>query len=385
MRKYLLLAVLLPALNTLVLSQEITRIWLSFKTNTPTHLVISWQSPKSGNSEVVLKVGNKEIFSVVQNDDVTIHHVEVPLLQTDVEYKYRVSTNGQKSEWNTFNGMPTKKPLKVAVIADWGFAGDANISNVLKEKPAIIITGGDNVPSLFDFGKEGNIHCVESYLKLVDAHPELFNHIPFMPALGNHDKQLHPREPKPPEGFMVYDTLSTAFTNFFELPGDEWKWSFEIPNYNIHFFAVDLNHIGDIGKTWQTCRRYDANSEQFKWYKYAIESSKSTFNITINNSNNPHIRKVKNGIWKDAMENNTAVITGSGYYAEVAQPNKTFYFNTSLIAGDVYADPGAILTTRERSYVLLTCNSNSLTISLKNLDTNKIIYETTFVEDRTGN
>ena len=223
MRKYLLLATLLLAVGLTASSQEITRIWLSFKSNTPSHLVISWQSPEQGNSEVTLKVGSQEVFSVVQNENVKIHHIEVPLLQTDVEYKYRVRTNGQKSEWHTFQGMPTKKPLKVAVIADWGFAGDANISIVLKEQPAFIITAGDNVPSLFEYGKEGDINCVESYLKLIDAHPELFNHFPFMPALGNHDKQVHPRGPKPPDKFMVYDTLATAFTSFFELPGDEWK------------------------------------------------------------------------------------------------------------------------------------------------------------------
>ena len=378
MKKYLILAILLSALSTLASSKEITRIWLSFKTSTPTHLVISWQSPEPGNSGVVLKIGKKEIFSAVQNDNVTIHHIEVPLPETDVEYKYKVSTNGKSSEWYTFQGMPTKTPLKVAVFADWGFAGDADISNVLKENPAIIITGGDNVPSLFEYGKEGNKHCVESYLRLVDAHPGLFNHIPFMPVLGNHDKQLHPRGPKPPENYMVYDTLSTAFRSFFELPGDEWKWSFEVPDYNIQFIGVDLNHIGDIGTTWQTCRTYHKNSDLFRWYKYVIESGKSIYKITINNSDNPHIRKVENGIWRDAMENNTAVITGSGYYAEVAQPNNTFYFNTSLIAGNVYADPNAILTTCERSYVLLSCFAGSLKISLKNLDTNKNIYEKSF-------
>ena len=378
MKKYLLLAIALFAINVIASSQEITRIWLTFKTNTPSHLVINWQYPESGNSEVVLKVEGKVVFSVVHNDDVTIHHIEVPLLQTDVEYKYMVKTNGHKSDWQTFRGMPTKKPLKIAVIADWGFATDADISGVLNEKPAFIATCGDNVPSLFEYGKQGNIHCVESYLKLVDAHPELFNHIPFMPALGNHDKQLHPRGQKPPANYMVYDTLSTAFTEFFELPGDEWKWSFEIPDYNIQFLAVDLNHIRDIGNNWQTCRTFDVNSEQFKWYKNKIETSKLTYKITLANSSNPHIRRAENGIWGKAMENNTAVISGSGYYAEVAKPNETLYFNSSLIAGDVYADPIAIVTKKEPSYVLLTCYPGSLMISLKNLNSGADIYSETF-------
>ncbi len=374
MKKLLLSTILLLALNSLAFPQKITRIWLSFKTNIPTHLVISWQSHEPGNSAVILKTDNKEVFSVTQNDNVTIHHIEVPLLQTDVEYKYRVSTNNQKSEWLTFQGMPTKKPLKIVVFADWGFAGDANISNVLNEKPAIIITAGDNVPSLFEYGKKGNVHCIESYLKLIDAHPELFNHFPFMPTLGNHDKQLYPRGPKPPENYMIYDTAATAFTEFFELPADEIRWSFEIPNYDIKFLSIDLNHIRDVETNWQTCKSFHLNSNLFKWYKYAINSSESTFNITINNSDNPLIRKVENGIWEEPLEKNTAVITGSGYYAEVAQPNKTLYINTSLIAGDVYADPGAIITTSVRSYVLLTCSNDNLKISLKNLDTNKEIY-----------
>lgn len=380
MRKTLLLAILLFVSYTPGSSQEITRIWLSFKTNTPSHLVISWYSSESGNSEVVLKVGDKEVFFAVQHEDVLIHHMEVPLLQTDVEYKYRIGTNSQKSKWHSFQGIPTKDPLKVAIFSNWGFASDANISNILNEKPLFIISGGDNIPNLFSCEKEENIHCIESFLKLVDAHPELFNHFPFMPVLGNHDKQLHPRGSKPPENHMVYDTLSTAYINFFELPEDEWKWRFEIPNYNIQFFAVDLNHIKDIGTTWQSCRAYNFNSVQYKWYKYAIESSTSTYNITINNSNSPYIRKAENGIWEDALENNTAVITGSGYYAEVAQPNKTLYFNTALISGDVYADPNAIITTRERSYVLLTCHRDSLKISLKNIDSNKNIFQKTFGE-----
>jgi len=351
---------------------------LSFKTNTPSHLVINWQSSEPGNSKVYLMVGDVEIFSTNIDEKVIIHHVEVPLKQTDVEYKYFVRTNSEKSKWNIFRGMPTKTPLKVAVFADWGFASDADISGVLHEKPAFVATCGDNIPSLFEYGEQGNIHCVESYLKLVDAHPELFSHIPFMPALGNHDKQLFPRGPKPPADYMVYDTISTAFTEFFELPDDEWKWSFEIPHFNIQFLTLDLNHIKDIGGNWQTCRTYDVNSKQYKWYKNKIESSEYTYKITLINANNPLIRRAENGIWNDALENSTAVISGSGYYAEVSKPTETLYFNSSLIAGDVYADPIAIVTKKEPSYVLLICNPDNLTISLKNLNSGKNIYSKTF-------
>ena len=226
MKKYILIIVSLLALNLIASSQEITRIWLSFKTNTPSHLIINWQSSEPGNSKVYLMIGETEFFSTNIDEKVIIHHVEVPLKQTNVEYKYMVRTNSQKSKWNTFQGMPTKTPLKIAIFANWGFAAYADISGVLNEKPAFIATCGDNISSLFEYGKQGNIHCVESYLKLVDAHPELFNHIPFMPALGNHDKQLFPRGSKPPANYMIYDTLSTAFTKFFELPDGRMEMEF---------------------------------------------------------------------------------------------------------------------------------------------------------------
>ena len=159
---------------------------------------------------------------------------------------------------------------------------------------------------------------------------------------------------------------------------DEWKWSFELPHFNIQFLTLDLNHIRDVGGNWQTCRTYDVNSDQFRWYKNKIELSEYTFKITLNNASNPDIRRVENGIWEKAMENNTAVISGSGYYTEVSKPTETLYFNSSLIAGDVYADPIAIVTKKEPSYVLIICHSNDLTISLKNLNSGKNIYSKTF-------
>jgi hypothetical protein len=74
-------------------------------------------------------------------------------------------------------------------------------------------------------------------------------------GIGNHDKEIRPRGSKPPEE-PVYDINATAFRRFFELPGDEWKWHFDIPDFDVRFVALDLNHISDFGTTWQACHSF---------------------------------------------------------------------------------------------------------------------------------
>jgi hypothetical protein len=62
------------------------------------------------------------------------------------------------------------------------------------------------------------------------------------------------------------------FLHFFELPGEEWKWSFDLPAFDARFIALDLNHISDLGTTWQTCHPFLPGSEQFEWYQQLILS-----------------------------------------------------------------------------------------------------------------
>ena len=50
--------------------------------------------------------------------------MEVPIRQMDIEYYYMVQTNDHTSNWYSFQGMPSERPLKIVIMADWGFAGD---------------------------------------------------------------------------------------------------------------------------------------------------------------------------------------------------------------------------------------------------------------------
>jgi hypothetical protein len=145
--------------------------------------------------------------------------------------------------------MSTRE-LRVAVVADWGYA-KPDLSALMMDDVHVLMTAGDNVPNLHASGREG----VKAFAALIDSQPALFRRIPFMPVLGNHDREIRPRGPKPPPE-AVYDVEATAYREFFALPGDEWRWTFSFPDFSARFIALDLNHIRDFGTTWQTCHAY---------------------------------------------------------------------------------------------------------------------------------
>ena len=116
----------------------------------------------------------------------------------------------------------------------------------MKDDPHLLVTGGDNVPNLYQPGKEGT----KAFASLIDDHPEIFRRFPFLPILGNHDREITPRGPKPPD-HSVYDIEAKAYREFFALPGDEWRWTLDLPAFDLSLIALDLNHIQDFGTTWQ--------------------------------------------------------------------------------------------------------------------------------------
>jgi len=360
-------------------SSAIEHIWLGYENPGGQTLVISWQSPDSGDAGLEVTCGEAWHFSDTVAEHTLLHHLAVPLPYADSLYRYQVRTGNDTSGWYTFRSLPADNPLRVAVISNWGYAGNADMSAVLAENPSLIMTCGDNVPDLYRYGEQGDIHCTESFLRLVEAHPALFRSIPFMPATGNHDKQIYPRGSSPPEDHMVYDTNATAFRDFFTLPDSGWKWMFRIPEKKLRFIAVDLQHLRDYGTNWQTCHAYDAASDQFIWYKEMISEADDDFVITLYNAMNNEVRHLENGIWNEWLNKGDLVVSGYGYYAEVALPGTIPFFNTSLKAGDVYADPLALFTEAVANYVLITSAGDSLSVAIKTLG-GSLLYDTVFHE-----
>lgn len=358
----LFLLMLLPQLAS---AGEITRIWLTHKTNDPNKIVVNWMTDEPGDS--VVRFGlTPEYGETVRMDEArTLHHVEIPLKHRDTVYHYSVSTGDQRSADATFKAYPTDV-LRAAVVADW--QGKPDLSAIVKDDVHLLLTAGDNIASIWQTCGEDQKECVKPYAALIDAYPKLFRSTPFMPVLGNHDREIRPRGYKPPAE-PVYDVKATAYRRFFELPGDEWKWHFNVPEFDLRFVALDFSHISDFGTTWQTCQAFDENSEQFLWYKKLMEKP-SGFVVTLYNERNASIRNQAGKQWHDLFRRGTCCITGFGYYAERAEVDGFTYYNTSLNGrGNQYADPHSKFLAGEDSYILLTVKHNGpMTVEIKSLN-----------------
>src|SRR5690606_24530610 len=73
----------------------------------------------------------------------------------------------------------------------------------------------------------------------------------------------------------VYDIEATAFRRFFELPGEEQAWHFDVPAFGVRFIALDLHHLSDTGTTWQSSQAFQVGSPQYEWYRQLIGENKN--------------------------------------------------------------------------------------------------------------
>lgn len=348
--KVILTLLLLALAPQLALADDITRIWLTHQTSDPSKLVVNWMTDEPGDSVVRFGLSSDYGETVRVDENVTLHHVEIPLEHRDTVYHYSVSTSDQRSADATFKAYPTDV-LRAAVVADW--QGKPDLPAIVEDDVHLLLTAGDNIANLWQKCGEGNKDCVKPYVELIDAYPELFRSTPFMPVLGNHDREIRPRGDAPPEE-PVYDVDATAFRRFFELPDDEWKWHFDLPEFDLRFVGLDFNHISDFGTPWQTCHAFDANSEQFDWYKKLMEEPPG-FVVTLYNERNSNIRNQADGKWHELFRRGTCCITGFGYFAERAEVDSFPYYNTALNGrGNQYPDPQSKFLAGEDSYVLLT-------------------------------
>lgn len=343
---------------------QVERVWLTHPSSSSDKLSINWESTTAGNAEV--RYGNSEKYDsvVTVEENTKLHQVEI-MLSPEVDlYHYQVSTNDQKSADYTFKNY-TDDELRVAVVADW--QGKPNLDILLQEDIHLLLTAGDNISSIHGSCGAGNTDCIEPYRQLIDTYPKLFSSTPFMPVLGNHDREIRPRGKNPPEE-PAYDVEASAFRRFFALPGDEWKWTFTIPSFDVRFVALDLNHIEDRGNNWQTCHSFDKNSVQYKWYNKLMSQADEAFVVTLQNEKNERMRQQENGEWQQLFQQGSAVITGYGYFAERAEVDGFPYFNTSLNGkGDVYPDSHSEFLRSEDSYILLTFSDqkNLMTVEIK--------------------
>tara|TARA_R110002111_G_scaffold67_2_gene608 strand:- start:30591 stop:31760 length:1170 start_codon:yes stop_codon:yes gene_type:complete len=373
--KFLLFFLCINLLPTIVSAAEIQRIWLTHKTNRPDKIVVNWLTEQPGDSVVRYGLSPETMETKRIDENTTLHHVEIPLAERDTLYHYAVKTGNQQSAIHTFKAYPTES-LRVAIVADWQSLPD--LSSLIKEDVHLLLTAGDNINNLWQTCGPGQPACIKPYVKLIDAYPELFRSTPFMPILGNHDREIHPRGKTPP-AHAVYDVEATAFRRFFELPDDEWKWYFDVPGFDVRFIGLDFNHISDFGNTWQTCHPFDRDSAQYRWYQTITENAPGQI-VTLYNERNATMRSQLGGAWQTLFRRGTICVTGFGYFAERAEVDGLTCYNTALSGtGTQYADPHSKFLAGKDSYLLLTFErtSGAMTVELKSLK-NAVLDRQTF-------
>ena len=332
-------------------SRAIDRIWLTHRSHDPGKIVVNWETEQAGDSVVHYGLSEACEWVVRKHESVRLHHVEIPLPRKGVRYHYWVSTGNRRSALASFKGCPRAR-LRVAVVANW--QRKPKLDAIEADDPHLLLTAGDNIPNLWQVSRPGARDSLEAYRRLVAAYPGLFRAIPVMPVLGNHDHQMRPRGPRPPAE-PVYDIEASAFRRFFELPDDEWKWFFDVPDFGVRFIALDIHHISDFATTWQSCHPFEKGSAQLEWYRDLMETTTSPFVVTLYNERNAAIRNRAGGMWHNLFSRGSIAISGFGYYAERAEVNRFPYYNVSLSGrGDRYPDPHSTFIASKDNYILLT-------------------------------
>lgn len=365
MMKSLFLLSAMAALASSVSADEITRLWLTHQSHDPHKIVINWLSDEPGDSVVRFGLAAADHQTVRIEERTKLHHVEIPIDQPDATYHYTVSSGKQRSRDATFKSYPSDV-LRVAVVADWQSRPD--LDALRNEDVHLLLTAGDNIANLWQACGEGTRDCVKPYVELIETYPELFRSTPFMPALGNHDREIRRRGSQPPAE-PVYDVDATAFRSFFALPEPEWAWYFDLPDFNLRLIALDLNHISDFGTTWQSCHDFGPGSEQLDWYQ-AWTNQPHDFVVTLYNERNASVRQQAQKRWQAMFQRGTCCISGFGYFAERAEAADVTYYNTSLSGkGKPYRDPESKYLASQDSYLLLTIErAGPMVVEIKGLN-----------------
>jgi hypothetical protein len=337
----------------------IERTWLGYETADPSRVVVCWETAASSDSAVEFGATGRLGQVVRKAESVTRHRVAIPA-PLEGPWHYRVKSGVLASEVAAVRGYE-RGVLRVVVVGDLGYAKQEWAQAVLRESPHLLLSAGDNVPQLH--GGDSS-----AFAALIAKAPELFRSTPFLSVLGNHDREVRPRGPKPPAE-PVYDVEATAFRGFFALPGDGIDWTFDLPAFGVRFVGVDLNHTSDFGTTWQTCNDFRAGSKQLEWYRRVMAESPQPFVVTVYNEQHRTVRKLAGGAWWTAIAQGSASITGFGYFAERAVVEGLPCYNTSVSGkGDRYPDPASAFLASEDNYMLLTFEAGRpMRVELKSL------------------
>ncbi len=340
------------AWSTVGLHADIERIWLSHAFSDTSRVTVSWEISTPADS--ALEWGPTESLGQTRRiASAAVRHAVEIAPPASGPWHYRVRSGTHISSVIRVPGADAEV-FRAAVIADVAFGSKQWLSAVLHLRPALLLAAGDIVPALASSEAASTTpDDMSAFRRLIDAAPEVFRAIPFMAALGNHDRQLCPRGSSPPER-PVYDCEARAFREFFAFPGEEWRWTLDVRGFGVRFVAVDLSHTSDAGSTWQTCHDFGPGSDQLDWYRRVMHESRQTHVITLYNEQHRAVRRLAGGAWWSAIRRGSAAVTGFGHFAERSEPDGLPCFNISVNGkGARYPDPESRFLQSEDSLLLL--------------------------------
>lgn len=358
---------------------KVERIWLTHQSADNNQIVVSWETTQPGDSTVEFGTSPELGQSVKVAGRHTLHHVEIPIPQRDVVYHYRVKSGGQVSEIHTFKGYPSKL-LRIAIVANIRADSKLNFAAIKKDDPHLLLSSGDTAMQ-YQFATEADKEATKSHSTAIDTQADLFKSTPFMVSLGNLDRKIRPNGLSLEE--PGYDITATGYRKFFALPGKEWIWTWDIPDFDLRFISVDMSHTGDFGQPNQACNAFDKNSEQFKWFEETMNSTKAGYVITVFGETSSTVRRHAEGGWKRLIEKGTLAISGECYHAERTEVDGMAYYNSSVRGNGTFGhDPQAAFSDKTASYQLLTLDREAGTLKseLKALDDGRVLDSKTFTK-----
>ena len=69
-----------------------------------------------------------------------------------------------------------------------------------------------------------------------------------------------------------------------------------------------MNHISDVGTTWQTCHAFDKDSAQYQWYEKLLDGPLPPSVVTLYNERNASVRAQVGGSWGRMLHRGTIAI-----------------------------------------------------------------------------
>lgn len=258
----------LSSTATTVGNSSLDQIILSWTDNPQTSQTISWRavsSIKSGKVQYMKESEPGDDFSAAQETKAVcselyagFNHFEAELnnLEEGTSYIYRVGTEGCWSDTSTFTTAAPTEKFSFMYLGDMHVGYDENSAGVCKDlidkaladcpDLKFALQGGDLVDQTDD---------IKQWEEFFDMQVGVFDHIPFMPAMGNHEAKDE-----------------SIYLKSFALPENgpeglkEHDYSFDYGN--VHFVVMDSNLMGiegDISKAGMEWLENDLQDSTKKW------------------------------------------------------------------------------------------------------------------------